>query len=92
MLKVNVSKRSRLDKHCLGILFSNKIFASRVLGLAWKGDPRKQSGICQKRRKDVAFKNSKDILDLNLNTLFVTLRTKDMDRIPLRSELVIFLQ
>jgi hypothetical protein len=37
----------------LGILFSNKAFPSRVLGLAWKGDPKKQSGICQKRRREV---------------------------------------
>jgi len=48
-----------LDGHCLGVLFSNKAFASRVLGLAWKGDPKKQSGICQKRRREVLLKNSR---------------------------------
>ena len=76
---------SHLDSHCLGILFSNKAFPSRVLGLAWKGDPKKQSGICQKRRKDVHLKNYKDSTDLNLNSLFITLRTKSIQRIPLRS-------
>ena len=43
--------RSYLDDHCLGILFSNRIFVNRILGLAWKGDPRKKSGICQKRTR-----------------------------------------
>ena len=43
--------RSHLDDHCLGILFSNRIFVDRILGLAWKGDPKKRSGICQKRTK-----------------------------------------
>ena len=76
--------RSHLDSHCLGVLFSNKAFPSRVLGLAWKGDPKKQSGICQKRRKEVHLKNYKDSSDLNLNSLFITLRTKSMQRIPLR--------
>ena len=65
-------------------MFSNKAFPSRVLGLAWKGDPKKQSGICQKRRKEVHLKNYKDSSDLNLNSLFITLRTKSMQRIPLR--------
>jgi hypothetical protein len=76
--------RSRLDGHCLGVLFSNKAFPSRVLGLAWKGDAKKQSGICQKRRKEVLLKNYKESADLNLNSLFITLRTKAMQRIPLR--------
>ena len=43
--------RSYLDDHCLGILFSNRIFVNRILGLAWKGDARKKSGICQKRTR-----------------------------------------
>jgi hypothetical protein len=58
-LRIFYVYRSHLDGHCLGVLFSNKAFPSRVLGLAWKGDPKKQSGICQKRRKEVQLKNYK---------------------------------
>ena len=65
--------RSYLDQHCLGILFSNKSFPKRVLGLAWRGEAAKSSGICQKRRDG-----------FNLNSLFITLRTETMERIPLR--------
>ena len=43
--------RSHLDDQCLGILFSNRIFINRILGLAWKGDPKKKTGICQKRSR-----------------------------------------
>ena len=43
--------RSHLDEQCLGILFSNRVFVNRILGLAWKGDSKKRSGICQKRTK-----------------------------------------
>lgn len=62
-----------MDQHCLGILFSNKSFPKRVLGLAWRGEAAKSSGICQKRRDG-----------FNLNSLFITLRTETMERIPLR--------
>ena len=58
--------RTFLDRHCLGILFSNKAFPRRVLGLAWRGDPAKKSGICQKRQSGTG---------VNLNSLFITLRT-----------------
>ena len=67
--------RSYLDRHCLGILFSNKSFPKRVLGLAWRGDPSKHSGICQKRQSGSGA---------NLNSLFITLRTSNMERIPLQ--------
>ena len=67
--------RSYLDRHCLGILFSNKAFPKRVLGLAWRGDPSKHSGICQKRQAGSGA---------NLNSLFITLRTSNMERIPLQ--------
>ena len=67
--------RTFLDRHCLGILFSNKAFPRRVLGLAWRGDPAKKSGICQKRQPGTG---------VNLNSLFITLRTESMERIPLR--------
>ena len=67
--------RTFLDRHCLGILFSNKAFPKRVLGLAWRGDPTKNSGICQKRQPGTG---------VNLNSLFITLRTENMERIPLR--------
>jgi hypothetical protein len=59
----------------LGILFSNKAFPKRVLGLAWRGDPVQKSGICQKRESG---------FNVNLNSLFITLRTETMERIPLR--------
>ena len=48
--------RSHLDDHCLGILFSNRIFVDRILGLAWKGDAKKKSGICQKRTQKKKLK------------------------------------
>ena len=48
--------RSHLDDHCLGILFSNRVFVDRILGLAWKGDPKKKSGICQKRTQKKKLK------------------------------------
>ena len=67
--------RTFLDRHCLGILFSNKVFPKRVLGLAWRGDPSKNSGICQKRQPGIG---------VNLNSLFITLRTETMERIPLQ--------
>ena len=45
------------------------------MGLAWRGDPAKKSGICQKRQPGTG---------VNLNSLFITLRTETMERIPLR--------
>lgn len=69
------ASRTYLDRGCLGILFSNKAFPRRVLGLAWRGDPTKNSGICQKRQSGTG---------VNLNALFITLRTESMERIPLR--------
>ena len=71
----SLTHRTFLDRHCLGILFSNKAFPRRVLGLAWRGDPAKKSGICQKRQPGTG---------VNLNSLFITLRTETMERIPLR--------
>ena len=72
---ISFTLRTFLDRHCLGILFSNKAFPRRVLGLAWRGDPAKKSGICQKRQPGTG---------VNLNSLFITLRTETMERIPLR--------
>jgi len=72
---IRTFSRSYLDRHCLGILFSNKSFPKRVLGLAWRGDPSKHSGICQKRQSGSGA---------NLNSLFITLRTSNMERIPLQ--------
>ena len=46
-----------------------------MLGLAWRGDPSKHSGICQKRQAGSGA---------NLNSLFITLRTSNMERIPLQ--------
>jgi len=72
---IRMFSKTFLDRHCLGILFSNKAFPRRVLGLAWRGDPAKKSGICQKRQSGTG---------VNLNSLFITLRTETMERIPLR--------
>jgi len=72
---IRMFSQTFLDRHCLGILFSNKVFPKRVLGLAWRGDPSKNSGICQKRQPGIG---------VNLNSLFITLRTETMERIPLQ--------
>ena len=73
--------RYQLDGYCLAILFSSKVFAGKVLGLSWRADNVTRAGICQSRTNV----GSPERLEmLNLNSLFITMRTKHMDRIPLR--------
>ena len=73
--------RYQLDGYCLAILFSSKVFPGKVLGLSWRGDRQKSSGICRSRTN--VGTNSRPEM-FNLNTLFITLRTKKTERIPLR--------
>jgi len=73
--------RYQLDGYCLAILFSNKEFPGKVLGLSWRGDPEKRAGICQ-TRTNVGTIEKPEMY--NLNSLFITLRTKKTSRIPLR--------
>ena len=71
----------QFDQHCLAVLFSSQVFSGKVLGLSWKGDTEKAGGICQ-RRVNVGSETSPDMY--NLNSLFITLKTKNTKRIPLR--------
>ena len=57
------------------------MFSEKVLGLSWKGDEDKAGGICQKR-VNVGAESAPEMY--NLNSLFITLRTKRTKRIPLR--------
>ena len=71
----------QLDGYCLAILFSSRQFPGKVLGLSWRADNVTKAGICQSR-SNVASLASPEML--NLNSLFITMRTKHMARIPLR--------
>ena len=71
----------QFDQHCLAVLFSSKVFAGKVLGLSWKGDTQKAGGICQ-NRVNVGSAEAPEMY--NLNSLFITLRTRNTKRIPLR--------
>ncbi len=41
--------RYNFDGFCLGVLFTNRAFSELVLGLSWRGNPKKDGvgGICQ---------------------------------------------
>ena len=71
----------QFDQHCLAVLFSSKVFAGTVLGLSWKGDTQKAGGICQDR-VNVGSAEAPEMY--NLNSLFITLKTRNTRRIPLR--------
>lgn len=71
----------QFDQHCLAVLFSSQVFSGKVLGLSWKGDRTKAGGICQ-TRVNLATEESPDMV--NLNSLFITLSTRQTRRIPLR--------
>ena len=73
--------RYQLDGFCLAVLFSSKVFPGKVLGLSWRGDHQKAGGICQ-TRTNVGTSEKPEMY--NLNSLFITLRTKKTSRIPLR--------
>ena len=71
----------QLDGYCLAILFSSRVFPGKVLGLSWRANNVTKAGICQ-TRSNVASQDSPEML--NLNSLFITMRTRQMARIPLR--------
>jgi len=73
--------RYQFDGYCLAVLFSSRILGRQVLGLSWQGDPARGAGVCQTRR-NVHSKGIKEYF--NLNSLFITLRTRRKARIPLR--------
>ena len=73
--------RYQLDGFCLAVLFSSKVFPGKVLGLSWRGDYEKAGGICQ-TRTNVGTTEKPEMY--NLNSLFITLRTRKYSRIPLR--------
>ena len=71
----------QLDGYCLAILFSSRKFPGKVLGLSWRAADTTQAGICQ-TRANVGSAERPEML--NLNSLFITMRTQHMARIPLR--------
>ena len=71
----------QLDGYCLAILFSSRQFPGKVLGLSWRAAATTQAGICQ-TRANVGTEERPELL--NLNSLFITMRTRHMARIPLR--------
>ena len=73
--------RYQLDGFCLAVLFSSRVFPGKVLGLSWRGDSDKGGGICQ-TRTNVGTPEKPEMY--NLNSLFITLKTKKSSRIPLR--------
>ena len=79
---LNTFSHYQLDGYCLAILFSNKVFDGKVLGLSWRGNNETRAGICQ-TRTNVASEGQ-DPEMLNLNSLFITMRTKHIKRIPLQ--------
>ena len=79
---LNTFSRYQLDGYCLAILFSNKVFAGKVLGLSWRGNNETRAGICQSRTN--VAPDGQDPEMLNLNSLFITMRTRHIKRIPLQ--------
>ena len=79
---LNTFSRYQLDGYCLAILFSNRVFAGKVLGLSWRGNSKTRAGICQTRTNVTTSEQGTEML--NLNSLFITMRTRHMKRIPLR--------
>ena len=71
----------QLDGYCLAILFSSRMFPGKVLGLSWRAANTTRAGICQ-TRSNVGSTERPELL--NLNSLFITMRTQHMARIPLR--------
>jgi len=75
--------RYQLDGYCLALLFSSRVFPGKVLGLSWRGDEERHGGICQTRTVAPRLRGA-GLEMLNLNSLFITLRTRRTKRIPLR--------
>lgn len=73
--------RYNFDGFCLGVLFTNRAFNELVLGLSWRGNPKSEGvgGICQSRVRIKTERNA-----YSFNALFISLRSSQEDRIPLR--------
>ncbi|XP_059096532.1 disintegrin and metalloproteinase domain-containing protein 10-like isoform X2 [Tigriopus californicus] len=73
--------RYNFEGFCLGVLFTNRAFEELVLGLSWRGNPKAEGvgGICQSRVRIKAETNA-----YSFNALFISLKSSQEDRIPLR--------
>ena len=73
--------RYNFDGFCLGVLFTNRAFEELVLGLSWRGNPDLDGvgGICQSRVRIKSDSNA-----YSFNALFITLKSSQEVRIPLR--------
>lgn len=67
--------------HCLGLLFTNRLFKDLVLGLAWRGNPAPGGvgGTCQERAR-----YSVDGKTYSFNCLFISMKSQQQSRIPLK--------
>ncbi|XP_023343181.1 disintegrin and metalloproteinase domain-containing protein 10 [Eurytemora carolleeae] len=73
--------RYNFDGYCLGALFTSRSFVDLVLGLAWRGTlvPDGVGGACQSR-----VRITSDVNPYSFNALFVSLKSKQDQRIPIR--------
>ena len=73
--------RYNFDGFCLGVLFTNRAFSELVLGLSWRGNPDVEGvgGVCQNRVRIKSDGNA-----YSFNALFISLKSSQEHRIPLR--------
>jgi len=73
--------RYNFASYCLGLLFTNRLFKDLVLGLSWRGNPKigGVGGTCQQRAR-----YREDGKTYSFNALFISMRSKQQSRIPLR--------
>merc|ERR1719402_1474114 len=73
--------RYNFAEYCLGLLFTNRLFKDLVLGLSWRGNPKKGGvgGTCQQRAR-----YKEDGKTYSFNSLFISMRSQQQIRIPLR--------
>ena len=73
--------RYNFDGFCLGVLFTNRAFSELVLGLSWRGNPDVEGvgGVCQNRVRIKSDGNA-----YSFNALFISLKSSQEQRIPLR--------
>jgi len=73
--------RYNFAEYCLGLLFTNRLFKDLVLGLSWRGNPKEGGvgGTCQERAR-----YKEDQKTYSFNSLFISMRSQQQDRIPLR--------
>jgi len=73
--------RYNFDGFCAGVLFTSRQFSELVLGLAWRGSKRGGGvgGVCQRRVRIKTDANA-----YSFNALFVSLRSSQEQRIPVK--------